>query len=98
MTDISLPGRAGYTGGVHWRIATLGSQALNVLLFGGSPDETVSARSPREGDLLGNPRWARRRVLIDRVFGPGHCEESHRLDLAFACYVLTLEPRSPAAS
>ena len=74
-------------------LLTLSSQFLNVLLFNGSPDETVSGRSWREGVIAGDVTWARRRVLIDRVFfwQRGHCRSSHARDLAFARAILAGE-------
>jgi hypothetical protein len=72
---------------------TLASQFLNVWLFNGSPDETVSGRSYRQGVLLADPVWARRRVLIDRLFflAPDHCRRSHEADVEFAREVLRSE-------
>ena len=78
------------------RLATVGSQLLNVLIFDGSPDETVSGRSWREGMILGNPKWARRREWIDWLFGlfgdKHHCLKSHLIDLQFARAIIALHP------
>lgn len=73
-------------------VAVLISQLVNVIVFGGLPDETVSGRSYREGVLGGCPIWARRRRVIDAVFfwDPGHCRRSHERDLAFARMILAL--------
>lgn len=51
-------------------------QGANVLLLGGWPDETISARAWRE-------QW-RIRPWIDRLFfwEPNHCEESYKWELA----------------
>lgn len=46
------------------------SQYLNAIYFGGDPDETLSARSHREGRTV----WAAR---IDWVFGKDHCRITH---------------------
>jgi hypothetical protein len=71
------------------RLCVLASQALNVLWFDGSPDETVSGRSYREGYLGGDPEWERRRREIDRLFlrwrgEKDHCRNSHLKDVRFA--------------
>lgn len=97
-TILYRPGKAGYSGGVIWRMGTLFSQVFNTLFCGGSPDETLSARSWRQGELMGHPRWARCRVIIDIMFkplsGPEHCKSSHDADLAFANYIIALESNS----
>lgn len=65
------------------RLATLASQAGNVVLFDGSEDETISGRAYRLGVLGGCPVWARRAEFIDRVFwfDPDHCRKSHEVDI-----------------
>lgn len=70
------------------KLATLSSQALNVLAFNGSPDETICGRAYREGTLGGDPVWERRRRILDRVIGAGHCGRSHELDVDFAWLAL----------
>lgn len=52
-------------------IAVWFDQGLNVTLFGGSPDETISSRIGRNQHL-----WICRvaKRVVDGVFGPGHCE------------------------
>ena len=71
------------------RLGTCASQAWNVLWFDGNPDETVSARSWREGMLQGNAKWKARRKRINRWFRePDHCRRSHEIDLAHAREVL----------
>jgi hypothetical protein len=73
------------------RLCTIASQIGNVVLFDGSPDETISGRSWREGVLGGDPVWTRRAALIDRLFrDPNHCRKSHLLDVAFARLILAL--------
>ena len=70
------------------RTATLVSQFLNVWIFDGMEDETISGRAWREGVLGGDPKWARRRKIIDNVFllitfgrDVDHCRKSHEVDL-----------------
>lgn len=72
------------------RMAALTSQLANVLLFDGEADETISGRAWREGEILGDPTWRRRRHLIDRVFWwqPDHCRSSHQRDIEFALLIL----------
>jgi alkanesulfonate monooxygenase SsuD/methylene tetrahydromethanopterin reductase-like flavin-dependent oxidoreductase (luciferase family) len=45
------------------------SQAINVLFFGGEPDESLSARAWRQR----HTGWNERRDRIDKWFGAGHC-------------------------
>jgi hypothetical protein len=75
------------------RLATLASQTLNVLLFDGNPDESVSARAYRKGVVEGDPVWARARRWIDRVFWwePDHCHKAHQHDLDAARALLGLQ-------
>ena len=70
------------------RTATLVSQFLNVWIFDGMEDETISGRAWREGVLGGDPIWARRRKIIDKLFlvitfgrDVDHCRKSHEVDL-----------------
>lgn len=70
------------------RTATLCSQLLNVWVFDGSEDETVSGRAWRDGVLGGDPIWQRRAERIDKVFlvltlgrDVDHCRKSHEVDL-----------------
>ena len=67
-------------------LMTLLSQMLNVILFDGSPDETVSGRSYRQGYLEGDLDWEKRRRRIDRLFfwEVNHCRQSHQKDVGFA--------------
>jgi hypothetical protein len=44
------------------------SQSVNAILFGGDPDESLSARRYREG----------KPESIDRVLGKGHCEAVYK--------------------
>ena len=52
-------------------------QGANTIVFGGSPDETVSARCYRQRSI---PKWAWRMKFLDRVFfwQTNHCEESFK--------------------
>ena len=70
------------------RTATIVSQLLNVWIFDGMEDETISGRAWREGVLGGDPIWARRRKIIDKLFlvitfgrDVDHCRKSHEVDL-----------------
>lgn len=68
-------------------IATLFSQLINVVVFDGSPDETVSGRAWREGQT--NPVWKKRQLLIDRIFRDRvHCKYSHLRDVEFAKLIM----------
>ena len=58
-------------------IGTIISQALNVILLNGHPDESISARSYRT-----ETRWAVK--LIDKVFGEGHCYRAYLTDVEHA--------------
>jgi hypothetical protein len=70
------------------RLATLASQAANVLIFNGNPDESISARAWRRQDK--NPRWAAARRIIDRIFfwELGHCHRAYLLDVEHATQYL----------
>lgn len=75
------------------RLAVLFSQSLNVLIFNGEPDETISGRAYRDGILGGDETWARRARVIDRAFAliigqSEHCRASHEKDRAFARAIL----------
>jgi hypothetical protein len=90
-------GRAGPRIPRWHRIAAWLSAGANLLLFDGSPDETVSGRSWRQGVMQQppSPRWARRRELIDRLFffDPGHCQSSHEYDRIFARFILGIDEK-----
>jgi len=87
---VTSPGQVGPRTPRWLRISQWLSQGVNVLLFNGSPDETLSGRSWRQGVLLGNARWARAARIIDRLFwfDPDHCRKSHQADIAFARAIL----------
>ena len=61
------------------RLWLLVSQALNALCFSGDPDESLSARSYRQGQT--DATWAARRARIDRALGAGHCKAVYELQL-----------------
>ena len=54
----------------------LASQALNVLAFGGDPDESLSARAWRQRAN----GYAKVLARIDKVFGAGHCEWAYGVE------------------
>jgi hypothetical protein len=59
------------------------------VLFGGSPNETLSGRSYRQGVVAGHPQWRRSAEMINRLFlDPKHCKSSHELDVDFARAIL----------
>lgn len=78
-------------GGRLLRLAALGSQLLNVILFDGSPDETISGRSYRQGVLKAHEGWDRARRIINKLFfwQEDHCRLSHEQDLRFARTILS---------
>ena len=78
--------RLNQTGGRLVRLAALASQLLNVVIFNGSPDETVSGRAYRQGGLQGDARWDNLRKLINKAFfwQPDHCRKSHQQDVRMA--------------
>jgi hypothetical protein len=61
------------------RVAIAFDQLVNTVL-GGYPNETISVRAWRLGDLGGDRRWALLRKTIDTImaFDPDHCEETYR--------------------
>lgn len=63
------------------RILICVDQFLNVVIFDGDSDETVSARAYREQQT---PKWAWRMAMLDRMFfwEVNHCEESFKWELA----------------
>lgn len=76
------------------KLFTLFSQTVNVLLFDGSPDESISGRAYRLGVLGGDPRWLRTSRTIDRLFfwDTEHTRKAHESDIAFAMMILGIEP------
>jgi hypothetical protein len=55
---------------LHHRLWILLSQAVNSLIFGGDPDETLSCRAWRE-------QWPKGRARIDRWLGTNHCKATY---------------------
>lgn len=76
------------------KLFALLSQAMQVIIFNGSPDETISGRAYRQGYLLGDRRWLKSRNLINRVFfwQPDHCRASHKKDVEFAKMIMDSGP------
>lgn len=73
---------------MNWlaKLGTLLSQTLNVLLFNGHPDESLSARAYHE---YANSRlWRFIYHAANWIFGDEHCHEAARSDLEFADQVL----------
>lgn len=76
-----------------FKLITVASQTLNVLLFNGSPNETVSGRAHRQGRIEADPKWAKAADWINWLFrDPHHCLKSHLLDLQFARAIVALHP------
>lgn len=78
------------------KLASLISQTLNVLIFDGNPDESVSARSYREGVLLKDKEWLNRKVKIDKLFKKltkevEHCKNAHETDVKWAKKLINKE-------
>lgn len=85
--------RLGASGRKTGRLCAWLSAGINVVFYGGSPDETLSGRSYRMGDILGDTEWLARRKKIDRLFfwQADHCRASHAEDVAFARSILEFE-------
>lgn len=64
------------------KLGSLLSQTINVLVFDGHPDESVSARSYRQGVLQGDPVWKKRSEWIDKIFfwEPHHTFNAYKDD------------------
>lgn len=66
------------------RVRVVISQNINVILFNGSPSETLSARSYREGVANNKPQWYYLKVFIDLIslpFEDKHCRKARREDM-----------------
>lgn len=66
------------------RVGDLASQALNTILLGGTPDESTSGRSYRQGVLQGHKGWSQMRKLVDWLFSgyeQEHCKKAYEADL-----------------
>jgi hypothetical protein len=68
------------------KAGTLLSQAVNALLCGGHPDQSLSARAYAEQH--DSPGWRRVAQLADRIFGAGHCQAAYESDILFALDIL----------
>jgi hypothetical protein len=75
--------RLGSSRGRLARLGSVMSQCVNVLLFDGSPSESLSGMAHREG-------WSRTERIIDIVFfwESDHCAAAHHEDIAFARAIL----------
>lgn len=62
------------------RIGDCLSQLLNVVVFNGVANESVSGRSYRE-------KWDLEKY-IDFVLGAGHCKQSYEHDLQYSAWLL----------
>lgn len=66
------------------RVGDLASQALNTVFLLGTPDESTSGRSYRQGTLEGNQRWRKMQRVIDWLFSPWekeHCRKAYEGDI-----------------
>lgn len=56
-------------------------QLLNVIIFNGDPDETLSARSYR---LRETPFWGKMQIFLDRIFfwQKSHCQQCYEWEQA----------------
>jgi len=70
------------------RLASVGSQFLNVLIFNGHPSESISGKAYRLGVIEGWPWQYKAMKLIDLLFfwENQHCKRAHLLDVAMALY------------
>lgn len=93
-------GRAGQDAPRWLRLAAWLSAGVNLMLFNGSPDETLSGRAHRQGVLQRPPsrRWAAWARWINRIFfwQADHCRESHEQDVAFARAILAAQQETRA--
>jgi len=69
---------------MNWltKFGTLISQTVNALLFGGHPDESLSARAFHEQHS--SRFWAFVFMAANGIFGANHCYEAARSDLDYA--------------
>ena len=82
------------------RVGDLSSQALNTVLLGGSPDESTSGRSYRQGVLQGHKGWSLMRKFVDGLFSvyeQDHCKKAYRADLERARFRLR-QKKSPSGN
>ena len=69
------------------RIAAWSSQTINVFLFLGSQNQSVSARCYVNRH---DPKWNALRIVVNALFfwQEDHCHKSHKLDLKWAKEIL----------
>ena len=73
------------------KIGDLLSQALNTIMFNGSPDESTSGRSYRQGVLQGHKGWSLMCRFVDGLFSvyeEDHCKKAYEADLERARFRL----------
>lgn len=66
------------------RVGDLASQAFNTILLVGSPDESTSGRSYRQGVLGDHKGWSLMRKFVDGLFSAyeeDHCKKAYEADL-----------------
>lgn len=73
-----------------WRLGDALSQFLNVLLYNGDANESISGRSYREG-------WALHERVINWLFffDPNHCEQAFLRDAKRAEEIVKMSGGSP---
>jgi len=66
------------------------SQLLNVILFNGTPSETISSRVYRRGILQGSNRWILYSKVINTIFfwQDDHCRSSYEISVLFCSHFL----------
>ena len=69
------------------KAGTLLSQAVNALVCGGHPDQTLSSRAWTDN----SPFWLRIRKVANRLFGAKHCKESYEADVQFGYDIIDLK-------
>lgn len=64
-------------------LITSTSQFLNVLIFLGNPDETISGRSYRQGQLENHKGWKVSEKIVNVLFfwEKDHCKVSYHRDV-----------------
>jgi hypothetical protein len=83
-------GKAGSKACWLYRLAAAISQIGNVIIFNGSPDETISGRAYRRGVLENSHKWKIYYNIVNKIFffQDDHCKTSHEEDVNFAKYIL----------
>ena len=69
------------------RLGSIISQAINVVVLNGLPDESISARSYRRGTLEGDHKWRSVQAVLDFIFYPvqkNHCQKAFSTDYIHA--------------